>query len=394
MTQIDATKRDASKRLVLVVGKGRSGTSLFSGILGRLGFHIPQPEIKADETNPRGFGEPRWVVRFHMRLMRERRVTVFDSRAAAWDRLAEVADDEEVVEQLRSWLAVQFVGAHNLVVKDPRIVWFLPLWLRCARDLGAETSFATMLRHPAEVVCSARTWYGTWQADASRAASWLNITLHAEYVTRGSRRAFVRYGDLLEDWSGEMARCAELFDVPWLRDVDPGHYPEVVSFVDPSLRRSAVGWDAVRVPSTLQAMCEDVWGQVSTLAEPGGDNEDARASLDRARAAYIDFYSDAEAVAQSSVTAVKPRRQPASTPGRPARRPRGLAGRSLRRMRRAVPERYREGVPLAGLRESLRASYGLPAVVRVMLLLPPRYRERLPVPVVHAARRIVRALRH
>jgi len=33
-----------------------------SGMLGHLGFHIPQPEVKADDTNPRGFGEPRWVV--------------------------------------------------------------------------------------------------------------------------------------------------------------------------------------------------------------------------------------------------------------------------------------------------------------------------------------------
>ena len=72
MTDVEA------RRLLLVVGKGRSGTSLFSGIMGRLGFHVPQPEVKADETNPKGFGEPRWVVRFHKRLMRDRRVLTID----------------------------------------------------------------------------------------------------------------------------------------------------------------------------------------------------------------------------------------------------------------------------------------------------------------------------
>ena len=30
-----------------------------------MGFHLPQPEVKANDTNPRGFGEPRWVVDFH-----------------------------------------------------------------------------------------------------------------------------------------------------------------------------------------------------------------------------------------------------------------------------------------------------------------------------------------
>jgi hypothetical protein len=386
-----AKQQAAPRRLVLVVGKGRSGTSLFAGILGRLDFHVPQPEVRADETNPRGFGEPRWVVRFHKRLMRDRRVTVFDSRFAAWERLAEVANEEEVVKELKSWLEVQFVGTENVVVKDPRNVWFLPLWLRCAGDLGVETSFATMLRHPTEVVVSARTSYGTWQNDASRAASWLNVTLHAERATRGSKRAFVRYADLLEDWPREISRCAELLDLPWLLDVDRASHPEVERFVDPSLRRSPVGWDTVKVPSVLQAMCEDVWTQVSALADPGDDNDQIRASLDAARAAYIDFYAEAEAVAQSSVTAVKPRGRGAQSPSGSMKRRRSLS--PLGRVKQLVPSTYRARLLSPGMRESLRTSDGLPLPVRMMLLVPPRYRERMPLPVVHAARRVVRALR-
>jgi hypothetical protein len=393
MTTGAGTEADRVQRLVLIVGKGRSGTSLFAGILGRLGFHVPQPEVKADRTNPRGFGEPRWVVRFHKRLMRERRVTVFDSRSDAWASTAALANDEDVVEELRSWLAVQYVGVDNVVVKDPRIVWFLPLWLRCAGDLGVQTSFVTLLRHPTEVVGSARTSYGTWQNDASRTASWLNITLHAEYATRGSRRAFVRYEDLLEDWAREVSRSAELLDLPWLAGIDRARHPEVDAFVDPNLRRTPVGWEAVEVPAALQAMAEDVWRRMSRLADRDGDTDDARAAIDAARAAYVNFYAEAEAVAQSSVTAVKPRRQTAETPARQGRRRRGFSARSLRRMTRLIPARYRTRAPLGGLREEFRASRGLPLVLRLMLLVPLRYRERMPLPVVHAARRVVRGLR-
>jgi hypothetical protein len=45
------------------------------------------------------------------------------------------------------------------------------------------------------------------------------------------------------------------------------------------------------------------------------------------------------------------------------------------------------------MRDSLRRSDGLPVSVRVMLLVPPQYRERIPVPVMDAARKFVRALR-
>ena len=89
------------RRLVLVVGVGRSGTSLLSGILGQLGFHIPQPEVSADDTNPRGFGEPRWVVDFHSRLLRERRVTVNDARPVAWEKTGAAADVAAVRAELR-----------------------------------------------------------------------------------------------------------------------------------------------------------------------------------------------------------------------------------------------------------------------------------------------------
>ena len=379
---------DAPKRLVLVVGQGRSGTSLFSGILSRMGFNVPQPEVKADKTNPRGFGEPRWVVNFHTRLMRAGRVTVFDSRYMAWEGLAEVAGDERVVEELRSWLAVQFVGIDNVVVKDPRNVWFLPLWSRCAADLGVRTAFATMLRHPTEVVASARASYGTWQNDTSRAASWVNVMLHSEYGTRGSKRAFIRYEDLIEDWPREISRCGDLLDVPWLAGVDPSRHPEVDAFVDPALRRSPRGWEAVQVRPDLRAMCEQVWDGLSALADPAGDSEDARAKLDAARDAYIDFYSAAEAVAQSSVTAVKPRGQALGSEVS-----RASNGRAAGALKSVVPARLRRSALVGSVRESLRVSEGLPLPVRAMLLLPPRYRERLPLPVVHAARWVVRATR-
>ena len=39
-----------------------------SGALQTLGAHVPQPEVAADETNPKGSGEPRWVVDFHEQL--------------------------------------------------------------------------------------------------------------------------------------------------------------------------------------------------------------------------------------------------------------------------------------------------------------------------------------
>ena len=61
------------RKVVLVAGSGRSGTSLMAGILKHMGMHVPEPEVVADTTNPRGFGEPRWVVDFHETLLKRTR---------------------------------------------------------------------------------------------------------------------------------------------------------------------------------------------------------------------------------------------------------------------------------------------------------------------------------
>ena len=322
-------------RLILVVGVGRSGTSLLSGMLGQLGFHIPQPEVKADDTNPRGFGEPRWVVDFHTRLLRERRVTVNDARPAAWQSTGAAATDVTVYGELSRWLGAQLREADELVVKDPRTVWFLDLWTRSAAEHGIATSFVTMLRHPAEIVASASKSYGPGLTAAGRASAWLNVMLQTEHVTRGAPRAFVGYEDLLADWVPEIRRIGTLLGSPALAGLDRATHPEVDAFVDPSLHRNRVRWDELDVPARVRDLADDVWGQVQALAQPGGDTSAAAPALDEARAAYGALYAEAEAIAQSSVRAGRIR--PKATPRAAAAAPASLRVRIARR----VPVRYR-----------------------------------------------------
>jgi hypothetical protein len=339
----------SARRLVLVVGVGRSGTSVLAGILGHVGFQIPQPEVRADSTNPRGFGEPRWVVELHERLMRERRVTVNDARPAAWAGTRAVADVAAVRAELRGWLASQFRTADAVVVKDPRTVWFLDLWRRCADELGIPIGFATMLRHPAESLTSAVAAYGIEQTEASRAAAWLNVILETERATRDAPRAFLRYEALLRDWAAETARAGAELDLPLLADLDRARFPAVDAFVDPTLHRVRVRWEGLDVPASVRALADDVWERLQPLTRPDGDTATLRAGLDDARAAYVRLYGAAEAIAQPSITAAV-----AAAGGGAARPP--MARRLAVGVVRRLPTPYRRR--LRRVVRSLRASRG------------------------------------
>jgi hypothetical protein len=305
-----------------------------TGILGQVGFHIPQPEINADETNPRGFGEPAWVVGFHQRVMRRLRVTVFDARPRAWEITDAAARDDGLRVELRAWLKEELAQADAVVVKDPRIGWFLPLWTGCAHDVGAPSSFVCMMRHPAEILASARKWYGDWQTDASRAAAWLNVMLETERKTREMPRAFVRYEDLLGDWERELRRAGATLGDPLLMGMERSRFPQVDEFVDPTLHRQRRGWEGLAVPDRVRDMAERVWGELQPLADDGGDTADLRAALDSSHHEYDGLYRDAEAIAQSSVTAVKPRKKapPPTLRVRVARRIPPGARKRLRRL--------------------------------------------------------------
>jgi hypothetical protein len=309
------------KHLVLVVGVGRSGTSLLSGILGQLGFAIPQPEVQADETNPRGFGEPRWVVDFHSRVLKEKRVTLNDSRPAAWEHMAAAAP--AVRGELLEWLRGELAQADEIVVKDPRTVWFLDVWRDCADELGARTSFVTMLRHPAEIVASARKAYGPGLTEAGRAAAWINVMLQTEHSTRGAKRAFVGYDDLLDDWVREIRRIGTQLDVPRLAAVD--RVPEVDAFVDPTLHRNRTTWGELDVPAPVRDLAEQAWAHVQAQDQ---------AALDADRAAYVELYREAEAIAQCSIMAARPIKRPKAAPPAPP---------TLRvRVARRIPAPYRK----------------------------------------------------
>ena len=172
---------DYPRKVLFVAGAGRSGTSTMAGLMQILGLHVPQPEVVADETNPKGFGEPQWVVDHHDRLLKEARGP---GQRRAPGRVGRDRTDLPPASPSGSRPPTGSSGtsrrAHELVVKDPRLSWFLPLWRVAALRTGATPVFATMLRPPAEVVGSKQTYYGSRLGSAHLAASWLNMLLHTE----------------------------------------------------------------------------------------------------------------------------------------------------------------------------------------------------------------------
>ncbi len=313
--------RQTGRRVAFVVGSGRSGTSTMSGTLQALGMYVPRPEVSANETNPRGFGEPKWVVDFHERLLNRVRVQTADARPSAWFDTGRPGTREVWRNMLHDWLAEQFEiaetpqsddvdGVSELCIKDPRLVWFIAMWRSAAIRCHAEPSYITMLRPPTEVVGSKQKYYGGQQAaggqsTVSRAAGWVNVMLHTELATRDSARAFVRYSDLLTDWTVPVYALGEQLGYDAVLRAKPKDLQRVHAFIDPSLRRVQVDWDDLGVPTRLREFADETWQVLDRFADPGGDTPEARATLEQIRDAYAEFYDTAEAITQSTAASAR-----------------------------------------------------------------------------------------
>lgn len=292
-------------KIVIVTGSGRSGTSSVAGTLKRLGLHVPQPEVEADEANPRGYYEPVWVTEFHKELLNPIPVRTIDARPDA-ATIAAAAVTDEMAGRLRDWLSQQLTET-QILIKDPRAFWVHDLWLKVAHELGVEVTSLTMLRHPTEVVRSRDAAYLGGQTasfrrqrETTNVAAWVNAVFETERATRVHRRAFVPYADLIGDWRAAMTRAGAQLGIDYVGDLTAPH--PVDDFITTSLNRSASVWDGLMVAPVLIDLAERTWTAVNLLVASPHD-ADSMAELERLRVEYVDLYESAAAIALDETTA-------------------------------------------------------------------------------------------
>ena len=132
-----------------------------------------------------------------------------------------------------------------------------------------------------------------------------------------------------------MFRLGQELDLEAVKGASANAIRQVHQFIDPDLKRVQTTWDDVEVPSRLKELAEETWTGLSKLAEPGGDTSDVHALLDEVREAYVAFYDEAEAVAQSSVIAARREGRQQATEERPPP-PDAFAVRARRKIRRTL----------------------------------------------------------
>lgn len=205
------TAEMTARQALLVLGMHRSGTSALSGVLARLGAQPPKTLMVPTKDNPKGYWESTELQQLHDRLLRK-----IGSRWNDWGAFDPGWESTAAYEfrvALAPILEHEFGDARLLLIKDPRICRFLPLWLRALGDMGVAPRILIPIRNPLEVARSLATRDGFGQDQSL--LLWLRHVLDAEFSSRGCIRTFVRYSDLLTDWKAVTSRIAADLQIEW-----------------------------------------------------------------------------------------------------------------------------------------------------------------------------------
>jgi len=221
------------KRLIVVLGMHRSGTSAVTRALQVLGVDLGDSLMPADESqNPKGFYEDLDVNSLNVEILR--------AVHHEWDFLRPLTTKDfdqlnlmDFASRAENILRDKFESHEIFGFKDPRATKLLPFWQDVFAQLDLDVSYVISLRNPRSV-CESLAVRNKFEREKSYSL-WLSNVVDSLAFTEGRVRTLVDFDDLLADPETELRRVAR--DLKLVFDIEEfGAYE--TSFLDDSLRHT------------------------------------------------------------------------------------------------------------------------------------------------------------
>jgi hypothetical protein len=265
-------KERETRRVIVVLGMDRAGTSLLANVLQALGGRLGDDLMAANEFNARGYFESNDIVALHDQIL-----AVLGLSWSTPKFLVRLETDwwrQPALASLRNQLATnlerRLAGEAPFVFKDPRTARLLPLWKDIFSELAIEPVYVLSFRHPNAVAQSLfrRDGIDPLRVELLWLERYVDCWLHA----RGRIIAIVNYDDWFQAPEKTVRRLGKA-----LRPVLPSSLADVDrvvhEIIGPELRHhTASGGDGI-LPLAMPfyaALLKGDAKQLATLADEAG----------------------------------------------------------------------------------------------------------------------------
>ena len=221
-----------SKRLIVILGMHRSGTSLLTKGLEVLGVDLGADLMAPSAYNPKGYWED---VGFHD--LNEELLKALDH---SWDAFGFIEPEAllrlgegNLFARALELVHARLRGKRLLGLKDPRFCLLLPFWRKVFAAAGVSVSYIVSIRNPLSV---ADSLFRRGAMIKSRAL-WLWLIYNSRIIahTAGDSPLIVDYDEFVDEPAQQLARVAKYLDLAIKQDAMAGFLSE---FISPTLRHT------------------------------------------------------------------------------------------------------------------------------------------------------------
>ncbi len=236
----EETARQYSRRVLLILGMHRSGSSLLGSICASLGINMGSRLIPPDQHNPAGYWEDADLVAIQENLLEALQQAWHGPRGpdpfpSRWWLSEGVRPYREALDAL---LGAVVANSGDRSFKDPRTSRFLPLWRDLLPKHRLEPCFLLAVRDPREVLVSLMHRNGMDLRHALRI--WIRYNLDGIRDSDASIRFVVDYARWFTEGDAQLSALAEVLSIP----LDEQERRRILSErIRPDLRRSTAPID-------------------------------------------------------------------------------------------------------------------------------------------------------
>lgn len=275
----EANSSSAIAKGIFVLGMHRSGTSACTRVLNLLGCSLSGNLLGEGEGNEKGHWEAIEAISLNDEMLA--------SAGSSHEDWGEVNPDwkssairSQMVEKASAVLADHAKIGPLFALKDPRMCRLADVWLEAAAAANVEPHVLIMLRNPLEVIASLDA--RDLMAEGYAELLWLRHVLDAEHYSRGHKRLFYRYDQLIANGQSLIGKIKGVFNIALPRNT-PKVHAEINNFLSSSHRHHHADPAMVLDDLTRSSWLRQTYRIMSDWSQ-NGENKADYAILDEIRA--------------------------------------------------------------------------------------------------------------
>ncbi len=275
------------KRVVVVLGMHRSGTSAITRGLQALGVALGENLLPSQPDNPKGFWEDADINTLNIELQAALGL-YWHSFGGMGRELVDRSQWEPFVDRAVNLLQEKIAGTAIYGIKDPRICRLLPFWQSIFQTIDVDACYVIVLRHPLSVAQSLKRRDG-FEIEKC-CYLWLEHMTLALLETQGKRRVVVDYDAMLAEPQAQLLRIQAALELPGDDAIVPAQgYAE--EFLEPGLRHTLYNEEDLISLQNLPEGIGEMYELLKLLATDDlpNDSDAATQTLDPIKTRWHDY---------------------------------------------------------------------------------------------------------